>query len=111
LQTRKEGAGDLGEMTIFAGKMPSIFSNPFIFFTNLSLPVVYSIDNRESFIRAAQILYRLYGDREQQKQQKEKTGLKQKAMDRACVPLVLVRVNSSRIVIADQQPRFNVSTL
>ena len=69
-ETRKEGAGDLGEMTIFA--------------------VVYSIDNRESFIRAAQILYRLYGDREQQKQQKEKTGLKQKAMDRACVPLVLI---------------------
>lgn len=55
--------------------------------------MVYSVEHRESFIRAAQILYRLYGDREKEKDHsKDRKSSKQKAaMDRACVPLILVR--------------------
>ncbi|CAK5034664.1 unnamed protein product [Meloidogyne enterolobii] len=47
--------------------------------------VVYSVDNRESFIRAAQILYRIYGDRKIAKR-----GNKKKMKENIFLPLILI---------------------
>uniref|UniRef100_A0A914MIC2 Uncharacterized protein n=2 Tax=Meloidogyne incognita group TaxID=654580 RepID=A0A914MIC2_MELIC len=49
------------------------------------LAVVYSVDNRESFIRAAQILYRIYGDRKIAKR-----GNKKKMKENIFLPLILI---------------------
>ncbi|KAL7076712.1 hypothetical protein ACQ4LE_003984 [Meloidogyne hapla] len=47
--------------------------------------VVYSVDNRESFILAAQILYRIYGDRKIAKR-----GNKKKTKENIFLPLILI---------------------
>ncbi|KAL3104829.1 hypothetical protein niasHT_024028 [Heterodera trifolii] len=59
-----------GELTIFA--------------------VVYSVDNRESFIRAAQILFRLFGTREEMAQPKGGRTRKGNGDKRAKMPLILI---------------------